>query len=475
MFVLTAAQMREVDRRTVELGIPDAVLMENAGHRVVEFLERRFAPLRDQRIVVLCGKGNNGGDGIVIARQLFTRFAPRSLDVVLAEAPPANFASLTACGGSAGNAIAPEMRAATIVVDALLGTGLSGPPREPYADLIREINTGFPAAKIVAVDIPSGLASDHPITSWQHVHADATVTFTAPKIAQAMHPGASACGELFVGNIGSPASICDFGLRLTEWDDIAALFAPRPASAHKGNFGHVLVAGGWNGKTGATTMSGIAALRVGAGLVTVASSALSQPYPELMTDSADTPNTEGKTVIAVGPGMGTGPDQAKLIERLLEFGGPVVIDADGLNNLAGTKLPRRENVIVTPHPGEMSRLSGVSTSDIQKNRLDVARRFADDRGVTLVLKGRDTLIAFPEGPVWINPTGGPAMAKAGSGDILTGLIAGIVAQFPSDWQRAVVAAVWLHGRAGDLAAAELGDKGVLATDLLRYLPAAMRP
>ncbi len=483
MRVLTAAEMREVDRVTISLGIAGPLLMENAGHRVVEFLAERFAPIDRQRIVILCGKGSNGGDGIVVARQLFTRFAPASLDVVLAEAPPENLRSLEACGfTSIHREIAPTMRAATVVIDALLGTGLSGLPRPPYLDLIHQVNTGFRAARIVAMDIPSGMHSDTAETTWPHVRAHHTVTFTAPKVGMVLEPNASACGELVVGAIGSPDSILPAHTRLTSPRDIARLFAPRPVTGHKGTFGHVLVAGGSPGKSGAVTMTGIAALRAGAGLVTVASdgSTLSNVVahtPELMTEPLDergfTALAKGKRAVALGPGFGVSSAKRAFLERVIgELTMPIVVDADGLNNLSGAALPRRANLILTPHPGEMERLTGhLPTLD---ERLPAARAFAQENGVTLVLKGRNTLTALPDGTVWINSTGGPAMATAGSGDILTGLIAGLVAQFPDAVALAVVAAVWLHGRAGDLAAAELGEKCVIATDLLRYLPQAMK-
>jgi NAD(P)H-hydrate epimerase len=485
MQVLTAAQMREVDRRTVELGIPGAVLMENAGHRVVELLAERFAPLDAHRIVILCGKGNNGGDGIVVARQLFTRFRPRSLDVVLAEAAPANIDSLEACGFSGvSREITPAMRTATIVVDALLGTGLTGPPREPYASLIAGINNGFPAASIVAVDIPSGLSSDDAHTPWEHVRASHTVTFTAPKPGMLLESGAAACGEIRVGHIGSPAHLLPSGLRLTEPADFAALLAPRPRVVHKGTFGHVLVMGGQLGKTGAAAMAGLAALRAGAGLVTVASTdedalgEIGAHAPELMTEVLPEygrfPDlAAGKTVFAAGPGMGVHRHRAEFLRRMIaDYDQPAVLDADALNNLAGIELPRGKRLILTPHPGEMSRLAGRPVAEIQADRLGVAREFATRCGVVLVLKGFRTIVAFPDGEVWINPTGGPAMATGGSGDILTGLIAGLAAQFPGQWRLAAVAAVWLHGRAGDVAAEALGEKSVIATDLLRYLPGA---
>ena len=483
MRVLTAAEMREVDRRTVSLGIAEPILMENAGHRVVEFLAARFAPLEKQRIVILCGKGNNGGDGIVVARQLFTRFTLASLDVVLAEAPPANLRSLEACGfTSIHREIAPAMRAATIVIDALLGTGLTGLPRPPYLDFIHQVNTGFPSARVVAVDIPSGMNSDSAESNWLHVRAHHTVTFTAPKVGMVLEPNASACGELIVGPIGSPESILPAHTRLSEPHDFSRLFAPRVIAGHKGTYGHVLVAGGSPGKSGAVAMAGMAALRAGAGLVTVASdastlAAVSAHAPELMTEPLDEHRfsalAKGKRVLALGPGFGVSAAKQAFLERVIaEHDVPTVIDADGLNNLSAAGLPRRANLILTPHPGEMQRLTGHLPS--ADERLPAARAFAQETGVTLVLKGHDTLTAFPDGTVWINSTGGPAMATGGAGDILTGLIAGLVAQFPESLQLAVVAAVWLHGRAGDLAAAELGDKCVIATDLLRYLPKAMR-
>lgn len=492
--VLTAAEMREVDRRTVELGIPDAVLMENAGHRVVELLVERFAPIAEQRIVIVCGKGNNGGDGLVVARQLYTRFRPASLDVVLADDPPANFASLTACGFPpdciARGAFSLRMHAATVLVDALLGTGLSGAaPREPYATLIRKINTEFPGARIVAVDIPSGMRSDTAGTPWEHVRAHYTVTFTAPKVGMVLEPNAAACGELRVGRIGSPASILPRHTCVASPEAFAAeVFAPRPATGHKGTFGHVLVAGGAPGKSGAIAMTGMAALRAGAGLVTVASDAASTlgvvtaQAPELMTELLAAESfdalAQGKRALALGPGMGVSAEKAAFLQHVLatHTSIPTVVDADGLNNLAllgPAAIPRRANLVLTPHPGEMQRLVAGGMTAAVEERLAVARAFATARGVTLVLKGRNTLTAFPDGTVWINPTGGPAMATGGSGDILTGLLAGLLAQFPEAQPEAVIAAVWLHGRAGDLAAQALGEKCVIATDLLRFLPEAM--
>jgi ADP-dependent NAD(P)H-hydrate dehydratase / NAD(P)H-hydrate epimerase len=506
MKALTAAQMREVDHRTKELGIPGLILMENAGQRVVEFLERAYAPLNDRRIVIFCGKGNNGGDGLVIARQLFTRVHPRSLHVVLAADPAEftgdaaeNFSMLSACGCPHSRQIASGMRTADLVVDALLGTGVKGPASGAILDFICEINTGFPLASVVAVDIPSGLPSDAGLEAGEYVRAQHTVTFTAPKVAQVLPPYCDCMGALHVVAIGSPAELYEndeeIFLSLIEHAQLSPLFAPRARGAHKGDFGHVVVIGGSRGKTGAATMAGMAALRAGAGLVTVATAesalaVVAAHAPELMTEPlAETAGggislealesgrlpalLANKDVVAIGPGLGTSAETVELVRRLVaECRMPMVVDADGLNALAGTEF-RGGSLVLTPHPGEMSRLAGTTTADIQADRVGVARRFATGRGLTLVLKGQRTLVAFPDGRVWINPTGTPAMASGGSGDILTGLISGLLAQFPDDRDRAIAAAVYLHGRAAELGAAEFGEKALVATDLLEFLPEAM--
>ena len=498
MKVLTAAEMREVDRRTSELGIPGIVLMENAGHRVVEFLAERFAPLSAQRIVVLCGKGNNGGDGLVIARQLQTRFQPCALHVVLLAAPDdlkgdaaANFRMLQACGCGVAQEIPAESRNATLVLDALLGTGISGPASGRMLEAIREINTGFPLAKVVAVDIPSGMPSDSGTPAGEFARADYTVTFTAPKLGQVLPPNCDHVGELVTAPIGSPPSLFDHvALALLEPAMFRGLLAPRPPGGHKGTFGHVLVVAGSRGKTGAAAMTGMAALRAGAGLVTVASakSAIAEiaaHAPELMTEPlAETPHgtialnadlariAEGKTVIAMGPGLGRDAAVAQLVASVAAaFEQPMVLDADALVGQA-SGLPGRTRIL-TPHPGEMARLSSQTTAEIQQDRLKAARTFATGHSVTLVLKGQRTLLAFPDGRVWINPTGTPALGTGGSGDILTGMIAGFLAQFPEKPDEALAAAVYLHGLAGEIGARALGEKCLIATDILQYLPDAM--
>jgi NAD(P)H-hydrate epimerase len=500
MKVLTAAEMREVDRRTIEGGIPGIVLMENAGHRVMEFLAEHFAPLADQRIVVLCGKGNNGGDGLVVARQLHTRFRPASLHVVLLADPgelkgdaAANLAMLLAAGGRVEREIPAEARSATLLVDALLGTGVSGAATGVMLQGIREINHGFPLAAVVAVDLPSGMPTDSGEPAGEFARVDYTVTFTAPKVAQVMPPNCDHIGELAVGAIGSPPELfADTWLSLLEPAMFRELLAPRAPAGHKGTYGHVLVVAGSRGKTGAAAMAGLSALRAGAGLVTVASAAsaiaeIASHAPELMTEPL--PETEsgsialsanlealarGKSVVAMGPGLGHAPQIAAMVQGLAaSFEGPMVLDADALMS-EGTRKGRPSHTrVLTPHPGEMARLTGKSTADVQADRIGTARTHAIEHGVTLVLKGQRTVIAFPDGRVWINPTGTPAMGTGGSGDILTGLTAGLLAQFPDRADKAVAAAVYLHGLAGQLGAQALGEKCLIATDLLQYLPDAM--
>jgi NAD(P)H-hydrate epimerase len=486
MKVLTAAQMREIDRRTIAAGVPSLILMENAACRFVEFLERQFGPLSRHRIVVVCGKGNNGGDGLAVARQLKLRGGCAALDVVLpwpeGELSPdaaANLRMLSLLGVATSARIEPKARAATLVIDALLGTGLEGPARGVAAELIQEINSGFPAAAIVSVDVPSGLHEEG-----QSVRASHTVTFTAPKLEQVLPPLCDRVGELHVADIGTPAAMLEhegeFWLHLAEPSMFRRLFRPRPRGAHKGDFGHALIIGGDHGKGGAAAMAGLAALRAGAGLVTVATAreeraTVTSLAPELMTqDIYDDPGD--RDVVAIGPGLGRDPELAGMAQRLfLTSALPMVVDADGLNALAGTAFhgpgPWR---VLTPHPGEMVRLAGCSMTDLQADRLGLARRFAQERNVVLVLKGQRTLTALPGGRVYINPTGNPGMASAGSGDILTGIITGMLAQWPDRRELAVVAAVWLHGRAGDLAAAAYGERSLTATQTLEFLPAAIR-
>jgi hydroxyethylthiazole kinase-like uncharacterized protein yjeF len=496
--VLTAAEMRGVDAATIELGISGIVLMENAAHRVVELLEREFAPLSEQRIVVICGKGNNGGDGLAIARQIYTRFRPKSLDVVLAADPATlhgdaavNLRMLQACGCPFSREITPPMHCASLVIDALLGTGLDGPARGSALETIRRINSEFPLAKVVAVDLPSGIGSDSGQLAGEFVRVDFTVTFTAWKVAHVLSPACYAMGRASVGAIGSPDHLMQNRLlRVTEREDFRPLFLPRPKDSNKGSFGHVLVIAGSRGRTGAAAMCGTAVLRAGAGLATVATAESALPQiasyaPELMTDALRETLTGAiedqeiplskKSVVAIGPGLGTEATTVDLVRRLFrDCPVPMVVDADALNALAGTDWHAGSHVrVLTPHPGEMSRLVGKSIAEVQADRVNCATELSHSRNSIIVLKGERTLIALPDGRVWINPTGSPAMATGGSGDILTGLVAGMLAQFAKTPELAVAAAVYLHGRAGEFGADRFTEQSLLAADLLALLPDAI--
>jgi len=509
MKVLTANQMRRIDQQTEAAGIPGLVLMENAGHRVIEFLERFAQPLSEQRILVFCGKGNNGGDGFVVARQLLTRIRPRALHVVLTSPPEdlsgdaaANFRMFQACGGRVSHEISPDMQPATLLVDAMLGTGVEGPAREPVLSFIRAFNQGFPLAKRMAIDIPSGMSSDVISDDGEFCRVDACVTFTALRLCHALPPFREHCGEIVVGQIGTPDELlrndASLNLSLIERDWVRFAARARDRASHKGDYGHVLVIGGSRGKSGAPAMAGMSALRAGAGLVTVATvssalSGLAAMAPELMSVPLD--ETEdgyltatavdgplgdetigGKSVIAVGPGLGVVQDTRQMLLSLLSsVPTPLVMDADALNILAlESQWPGDGLLVLTPHPGEMARLMKTTTRDIQAHRVERARELAVLRNATVVLKGQQTVVAFPDEDVWVNPTGNPGMATAGSGDILCGMVAAMLAQYPSQPKSAVAAAVYLHGLAGDLGAAEQGESSLVATDILRYLPAAFR-
>ena len=520
--ILTADQMREIDRLTIEeRGVPGLVLMENAGLRVCEFLAEEYSPLEDQRVVILCGKGNNGGDGLVVARHLVVKGLSAGLQVVLLGDPgrlkgdaAANYNMLRAVDfepavvrdSRAWQQLRPKLLPATLVMDALLGTGLRGPAEGLLLEVIRDLNENFQHVSIVAVDMPSGLPSDSGEPLGEAVRARHTVTFTAPKVSQIFPPNCEAVGDLRVARIGTApsvlAAIPDLKLSLAEPGDFAGLFVPRERSAHKGDFGHVLVIGGSRATPGAVLMVGTSALRAGAGLVTVATAesataAIVAHTPELMTlpvpedpvpedddgsmtaDAFQPSWTERATVVALGPGIGTKPGNQEMVRRIVrEVGLPMVVDADGLTALAsnGNDWGATGRILVlTPHPGEMSRLTGLAVSEIQKRRVEVARELAQRRGVYLVLKGYRTLTATPDGRVLVNPTGTPGMASGGSGDILTGMIAGLLAQFADEPpERVIAAAVYLHGLAAELATEEGSEQSTLATDILTFLPNAIR-
>jgi len=510
MKILTAAEMRNADQVTNDrFGVPSVELMEHAGRAVARFTLREFPQCR--RIVVLCGRGNNGGDGLVAARHLAE--AGCAVSVVMLGDPAEVHGDAKAMlgklpsppiviqeeGDLQGGAASAAVAGAQLFLDAVLGTGFR-PPTRGLAVAGRKLLERYPQVPVVAVDLPSGWDADsRQFHSPEAYRAEAVVTFTAPKLAHVS--GMLTSGPIVVAPIGSPAEavVSDTGLT---WAGTSKTIAdrPRPADSNKGRFGHVLVIGGARGKSGAPSMSSVAALRTGAGLVTaaVAQSILSTVAavtPELMTEpllegekgeissrnlepSLLEPLLEKKSVIAIGPGMGQEPEAVKFFLGLLERARvPMVIDADALNALAanpGVLDGRGQLLVLTPHPGEMARLVRKSISEVEADREGVAREFATAHSVTLVLKGWRTLIAHPDGTMAISTTGNPGMAKGGSGDILTGIVAAVLAQYPAQPAEAVEAAVYLHGLAADFAVRRQDQHTLLAMDTVSHLYEAFR-
>jgi NAD(P)H-hydrate epimerase len=524
MQVLSAAEMQACDRATTErFGIPSIDLMRAASAAVACFAREQFP--RARRITVLCGRGNNGGDGMMAARLLasagleVTTLLLGVPDGLTGEAAVAwrelsNQEGWSSHGlihiietaeGLARHKTALE---ADLILDAVVGTGFK-PPLKGLALAALKWIEGC-TAPVLAVDLPSGWPADETAaTAADPVFpADAVITFTAPKPAHVFGQLTRRWSQpIVVAPIGSPDEAIVSVLNLTWAGSALALTQmPRRAVANKGNYGHVLVVGGSVGKSGAPSMTALGALRAGAGLVTAAVPVPVLPLvatiaPELMTwplianatgqisveniaPEMLTALTAGKTVLAIGPGLGQTPETVKFTSGLLsatKF--PAVIDADALNILAaepvllaklGEIARGGRTLVLTPHPGEMARLAGITVAEVQANRLKVARGFAQRTGVTLVLKGARTLIAHPDGRVAVNTTGNPGMAKGGSGDLLTGLIAGLLAQHPSETSLAIEAAVYLHGLAGDLAVHATDEHTLLATDSLAYLSRAFR-
>jgi NAD(P)H-hydrate epimerase len=404
---------------------------------------------------------------------------------------------------SAWQRIKPSLESTTLLIDAILGTGLSKPLEGFLLGVVRDLKS-LPRARVVAVDLPTGLSADSGELIGECLRADASVTFTAPKRAHVLAPACEYVGTWVVKPIGTPPELledAELFLNLSSAEEMEWLTRPRPSGSHKGNFGHVVVVAGSLGKTGAAAMAAKAAQRAGAGLVTVATAKSALPIVaglgmEFMTEPL--PETEAgtislaamdyarmdklvaeKSVLAVGPGLGAVPETFELVRTIInKYDTPMVIDADALNAFAGCmKFFRSQGRVrvLTPHPGEMARLTGQTTSQIQAHRIEVAREFARTYNLTVVLKGFQTLSAAPDGQVWVNSTGNPGMATGGTGDILTGITAGLLAQYPKRPVIEVVrAAVYLHGLAGDLAAGKIGQTSMIAGDLLDALPQAFR-
>ncbi len=507
MKIVTAAEMREIDRITTQRwGVPSLTLMENAGAAVAEFVVSKYPSA--ERVGVICGKGNNGGDGFVAARKL--KAAGKEVRIVLLAVPSElrgdaaeMFAKLPVApvivrsSDELKQEPARAVLESEVLLDAILGTGFKPPVSGLYAEAIRSLNAS--SVPVIAVDIPSGADADVMGEQTGAVaRADAVVTFTAPRPAHIF--GRLTDGPTLIAPIGSPdeAIVSSLQLNLITAREIGPLIGLRPLAANKGNFGHVLVIGGSVGKAGSVAMAGMAALRTGAGLSTVATpksvlATVAGFHPEVMTEPVDETDAgtistgasgavdaliKGKTVLAVGPGISRNPATSEFVRDLVvKCKTPLVLDADGLNAFEGraSKLSGKGRaLVITPHPGEMARLAGSTIAAVQRDRINVARTFAREHELIVVLKGHRTLIAQPDGTVWVNTSGNPGMATGGTGDILTGMVSGLIAQNPERFVEAVIAAVHLHGLAGDVARESMGEHSLVATDLVKALPEAFR-
>jgi hydroxyethylthiazole kinase-like uncharacterized protein yjeF len=507
MRVLNTAQMKEADRRTIaDVGIPAAVLMENAGRQIVAAMESSFPELASLRVAILCGRGHNGGDGLVMARV----FAERRVDVGVYLLGPGNgtraeiAANLDAArhlgldiveivDAASWELHSTDVVGSDVIVDAMFGTGFR-PPIEGLAEtVVADVNSA--GKPVVAVDLPSGLSADTHEVRGPAVRATMTVTLGAPKLPLVLPPAEHFAGNLVIAEIGIPQAVITEvpgpWVELLTKESMRALVEARTPDSHKGDYGRVLVIAGSRGRTGAAHLTAVAALRSGAGLVTVASPLSCQPIvaamgAEYMTEGWDeTPENTlafealdrilefDADIIAIGPGLGRHPSTAALVQGLVERSGvPLVLDADALNAFTGDpdRLAGRDGVdiIITPHPGEMARLTGLTIDDVQAQRLDVARDFASTHRLHVILKGHRTIVATPEGKAYINLTGNPGMATGGAGDVLTGMVAAWFGQL-LDAEAAAKLAVYLHGLAGDLAEADEGEVAMTATDIVTRL------
>lgn len=518
MKAVTSAQMRAMDKEVIEeYGVPSLLLMENAALRVVEEIERGYSPIAGKRIAVVCGKGNNGGDGLAVARHLSARYGAK-VQVFLSEGDQnlsedaatqlkiARSFGLSIETAGEGSALAEKLAGCDLIVDAVLGTGIQGDPRVEAARAIDAVNqAGKP---VVAVDVPSGLNTDTGHTGNPTVQANVTVTFALSKLGLHLYPGLDCAGEVMVGDIGYPRAVQEAPDVQSYVADCAMVASWLPSrkeneNSNKGQYGSIAVFAGSAGFAGAPSLAAEGAARAGAGLVTLGCpksifEVMMARLPETMMTRSFSANAKGgfdvsaidealafagkMDAIAIGPGIGHEEESTRtfIYEFVARCEKPVVIDADALNALAlqpdhGAALVkgRKAATILTPHPGEMGRLLGKSTKDIQADRLAAVREAADRFGCAALLKGTRTLIAQPDGRLAINETGNAGMATGGMGDALTGIAAAFLAQIEDPWQ-AATASAYIHGLAGDIAAGRVGKAGLLAPDLLRFVPAAIQ-
>jgi hydroxyethylthiazole kinase-like uncharacterized protein yjeF len=513
MKVATAEQMQELDRKAIEIyQIPGIVLMENAGRGAAEVITNAFPDLQKKRIAIVAGKGNNGGDGFVIGRHLLNKGIPIKVFLLtesksLRGDAETNYQIFSRMKGEVISIpsskdyqkVKKDLEKFDLLIDGIFGTGLDAEVRGYYREVIDHLNTL--KKPIVAIDIPSGLAANTGKPLGTAIRASLTITFGLPKVGHLISPGIDYVGEVKVIDIGIPKSLVDeekIQTYLLEEEEIRKwLSIPRRLDTHKGDYGHLLVIAGSVGKTGAAAMACEAALRMGAGLVTLAipkslNAIMEMKLTEVMTEPLpETPKQtlslrafnsllrlcEKKRAVIIGPGIGTFKETQSLILKLIKtLDIPIILDADGLTALSTqpkTLPAANRSLILTPHPGEMARLINSTVKEVQEDRIGVSRKFSQSNHVHLVLKGFRTLIATPKGEVFINPTGNPGMASGGTGDVLTGMIGGLICQ-GFDILTSLQISVYLHGLVGDKVAQEVGEKSLVATDIIEKIPALLQ-
>jgi hydroxyethylthiazole kinase-like uncharacterized protein yjeF len=513
MKVATAEQMQELDRKAIETyRIPGIVLMENAGRGATEAIAKAFPDLKKMKVAIIAGKGNNGGDGFVVARYLLNAGVHGKVYLLAdpkalrgeAETNSQIFQRMkgeliSVPSSKDYQKVKKELERFDLLIDAIFGTGLDAEVRGYYREVIDHLNTL--QKPIVAIDIPSGLDANSGKPLGTAIRASLTVTFGLPKIGHLIPSGPEYVGEIKVIDIGYPQKLVEeekIQAHLLEEEEIRAwLSTPRQPNTHKGDYGHLLVIAGSVGKTGAAAMACEAAIRMGAGLVTLAipkslNSIMEMKLTEVMTEPLpETPKQtlslrafsslvrlcENKKAVIIGPGVGTFKETQSLVVKLLRaLNIPVILDADGLTALTSQSkvLPiSNRSLVLTPHPGEMAKLIRSSSKEVQDDRIGISRSFSQSNHLYLVLKGHRTLIATPKGEVFINPTGNPGMASGGTGDVLTGMIGGLICQ-GFDILQSLQVSVYLHGLAGDLMARELGEKSLIATDIIQKIPALLQ-
>lgn len=510
MKLVTAKQIQEIDSIAInKFNIPSLLLMENAGGKVAKVVLSEIKS--GEKVLVIAGRGNNGGDGLVVARHLLqagvsTELALLSPPESLSADSQANFSELKKIKAdfialyedSSYEDFARALHESKYLVDAIFGTGLNAEVAGRYSKIIEKINSS--AKTVISIDIPSGLSADTGEPLGIAVRSKITVTFGLPKIGQFLPPAPEYIRDLRVVDIGFPNELLESyktGYNLITPDLFNEYFGPRKSDSHKGDYGHVLVIAGSTGKMGAGYLASRAALRSGAGLVTFA-------LPEAAFKKFDTRHAEvmiepvkddnkghfvpesledlkkallKKNAVALGPGIGTDKKTEEFVTSLvLKLNLPLVIDADALNNLAAHQKAferRIRETVITPHPGEMARLTGLESKAVLKDRINITKNFSTSHKIYTVLKGNRTIVATPDGEIFINPTGNPGMSTAGTGDALTGMIASFIGQnIPV--KTAVIAGVYIHGLAGDLASSKLGEVGMIASDLIENIPDAIK-